>query len=59
MIQNGVLIGLAPEIIRDMTPKDTWSVFQGWQDANAPDDENSEAMTSEQYRNLVEHIDGN
>jgi len=53
------VIGLRPEEIRDMLPKDTWLVFQGWTDAHSPKKAGSEAMSSEQYRELVRQVDGN
>jgi hypothetical protein len=58
MIASGVVIGLRPDDIRDMVPKDTWLVFQGWQDAHSPKKPGSEAMTAEQFRALVEQVDG-
>ncbi len=59
MIKNGIVAGLKPEEIRDMIPKDTWLVFQGWSDAHSPKKAGSAAMTQEQYRQLVERVDGN
>jgi len=58
MIKNGIVIGLKPEEIRDMIPKDTFLVFAGWSEAHSPKKPGSEAMTKEQYRQLVEKIDG-
>jgi len=59
MIANGIVISLRPDEIRDMIPKDAWLVFGGWNDAHSPKKAGSEAMTAEQYRDLVERIDGN
>ena len=59
MIANGILIGLHHEEIRDMLTKDTWLVFKGWQDAHAPAEGEAEIMDAEQYRKLVEQVDGN
>lgn len=59
MIKSGIIAGLKPEEIRDMVPKDTWLVFQGWSDAHSPKEAGSEAMTAQQYRELVERVDGN
>jgi len=59
MIANGIMIGLHPEQIRDMLTKDTWLVFRGWQDAHAPDDGDAGIMDADQYRKLVEQVDGN
>lgn len=59
MIKNGIVAGLKPEEIRDMVPKDTWLVFEGWSDAHSPKKPGSEAMSAEDYRALVEKVDGN
>ena len=59
MIANGIVIGLRPEQIRDMVPKDTWLVFKGWSDAHSPKDAGSEAMSASEYNELVRRIDGN
>lgn len=59
MVANGIMIGLHPEQIRDMLTKDTWIVFKGWQDAHARDDAEVSIMDAEQYRKLVEQVDGN
>jgi len=59
MIKNGIVIGLRPQEIRDMIPRDTWIVFDGWQRAHSPKQPGQEAMTAQEYRALVEKIDGN
>lgn len=59
MIKNGIVAGLKPEEVRDMVPKDTWLVFEGWSEAHSPKKAGSEAMTGQQYRKLVEKVDGN
>lgn len=59
MIRSGIVAGLKPEEIRDMIPKDTWLVFEGWSDAHSPKKPGSDAMTAEEYRQLVERVDGN
>ena len=59
MIKNGIVIGLRPQEIRDMIPRDTWIVFDGWQRAHSPKQPGQEAMTAKEYRALVEKIDGN
>ena len=41
-----------------MVPKDTWLVFKGWSDAHSPKSSGSDAMTAQQYRELVERVDG-
>jgi len=58
MIANGIVAGLKPEEIRDMIPKDTWLVFEGWSNAHSPKKAGSDAMTAEEYRKLVERVDG-
>jgi hypothetical protein len=58
MIANGIVIGLRPNEIRDMVPKDTWLVFQGWQDAHSAPKPGSGAMTADEFRALVEQVDG-
>lgn len=59
MIKNGIVIGLRPNEIRDMIPLDAWLVFQGWHDVHSPSKAGSNAMTADQYRALVEQVDGN
>jgi hypothetical protein len=58
MIASGIVIGLRPEEIRDMVPKDTWLVFKGWSDAHSPNESGSEAMSASEYRDLVRRTDG-
>lgn len=58
MIQNGIVIGLRPEEIRDMLPRDTWLVFDGWQRAHSPKKSGQDAMSAEEYRALVRAVDG-
>jgi len=58
MIANGIVIGLRPEEIRDMTPKDTWVAFEGWNEAHSPPKPGANAMTAEEYRDLVRRVDG-
>jgi hypothetical protein len=58
MIANGIVIGLRPDEIRDMIPKDTWIVFQGWSDAHSPKETGADAMTSTDYKDLVRRVDG-
>ena len=59
LIKSGILIGLQPNQIRDMIPKDTWLVFEGWNDAHAPETAQAQAMTADEYRELVRQVDGN
>jgi hypothetical protein len=59
MIKSGILIGLLPEQIRDMIPKDVWLTFEGWQEAHSQKKPGSDAMTADQFRELVEQVDGN
>ena len=53
MIKNGIVIGLKPEEIRNQIPKDTWLVFQGWNDAHSPNKAGSNAMSKTEYKELV------
>lgn len=41
-----------------MIPKDTWIVFEGWTEGNSPKKPGTDAMTRNEYRALVEHVDG-
>jgi len=59
MIKNGIIAGLKPDEIRDMLPKDAWLVFKGWSEAHSPKSVGDNAMNRQQYRDLVERIDGN
>jgi hypothetical protein len=59
MIRNGIVIGLRPEEIRDMLPKDTWLIFEGWNDAHSPKKPGQDAMSADEYRALVRQVDGN
>ena len=59
MIRSGIVIGLRPEEIRDMLPKDTWLVFEGWNDAHSPKKPGQDAMSADEYRALVRQVDGN
>jgi len=58
MIKNGVIAGLKPEEVRGMIPKDTWLVFDGWMAAHSPPKPGSDAMSADEYRQLVRRIDG-
>lgn len=59
MIRNGIIIGLRPDEIRDMLPKDTWLIFEGWHDAHSPKKPGRDAMSAEEYRALVRQVDAN
>lgn len=52
------MIGLRPDEIRDMIPKDTWLCFEGWQESNSPKKAGSDAMNADEYRELVRRVDG-
>lgn len=58
MVGNGVVIGLRPEDVRDMIPRDAFAVFEAWQEAHSPPKPGRDAMTAEQYRELVRRVDG-
>ena len=50
-------IGLKPEEIRNQIPKDTWLAFEGWNDAHSPKKAGSDAMSKEEYRELVRTVE--
>lgn len=58
LVISGLMIGLQPDAIRDMVPKDTWDTFGKWADAHKPDKPGSGAMGAEEYRELVRRVDG-
>ena len=58
MIKSGINISLRPEEIRAMVPQDAWLCFAGWNEAHAEPSAGSEAMTSLEYKQLVERVDG-
>lgn len=58
MIRSGIVAGLKPNEIRDMIPKDTFLVFEGWSDAHSPKKPGSEALSAEEYKRLVDKVDG-
>jgi len=58
MIASGIVVGLHPEQIRDMIPKDVWTVFEGWNKAHAPPKPGADAPTAEEYKELVRRVDG-
>jgi hypothetical protein len=58
MVGNGVVIGLAPSEVRGMIPRDAFAVFEAWQAAHSPPKPGAEAMTAEEYRELVRRVDG-
>ena len=58
MIKNGIVAGLKPEELRDMIPRDSFLVFEGWQEAHAPKKAGSDAPTLEQHREIVRLVDG-
>lgn len=42
-----------------MIPKDTFLVFEGWSDAHSLKKPGSEALSAEEYKRLVDKVDGN
>ena len=46
--------GLTPDQVRKMTPADTGLWIDGWNEAQSGSGGMPEAMTPEEYRNLVE-----
>ena len=53
LIGNGIITGLKPDEIRDMTPRDTFAVFEGWQKAHSPNRAGSKAPTIDEARELA------
>jgi hypothetical protein len=58
LIKSAIVAGLQPETIRDMIPKDTWLCFEGWSNAHSPKKPGLDAMTAEEYKELVRRVDG-
>lgn len=58
MIVSGLVIGLQPDAIRDMVPKDTWDIFGRWAESQSAPKPGSSAMSAEDYRDLVRRVDG-
>jgi hypothetical protein len=52
------VIGLRPDDIRDMMPRDVWLCFAGWNEAHSPEKPGQNAMTADEYRELVRQVDG-
>lgn len=53
MIMNGVVAGFKPEEIRDMIPKDTFTVFEGWQKAHSPKKPGADAPAIDEVKELA------
>lgn len=47
------MTGLKPEEIRNMIPRDTFVVFEGWQKAHSPSKAGSNAPTLEEAKELA------
>jgi len=41
-----------------MVPKDTFVVFEGWSDAHTPKKPGSDAISADEYHELVRRVDG-
>lgn len=54
MIKNAVIAGYKPSEIRDMIPRDTFIVFDGWNEAHSPKKPGSDAPSIEDARALAE-----
>lgn len=50
---NGIVAGFKPDEIRDMIPKDTFLVFEGWQNAHSPKKAGANAPAIEEARELA------
>lgn len=53
-----MVAGYKLDEFRDMIPRDVWLVFDGWREMHEPKKPGSNAMSAEQYRALVERVDG-
>lgn len=58
MVKNGIVIGLKPDEIRDMLPRDVWLCFEGWNDAHEGPKPGANAPSKEEYQDLVRRVDG-
>ena len=54
MIKSGIIAGLKPEDVRDMTPRDAFLVFQGWQEAHEPATPGSNAPSKAELNQMME-----
>ena len=53
MIMNGIVAGFKPEEIRDMIPKDTFTVFEGWQKDHSPKKPGADAPAIDEVKELA------
>jgi hypothetical protein len=52
-------MGLKPEEVRDLIPRDAVAIWSGWNRAHAPKRPGSDAPTREEYHAMLRQIDGN
>lgn len=58
MIKSAIVAGLMPADVRAMIPRDVFLVFEGWNESQEGKKPGSDAPTADEYRKLVEKIDG-
>lgn len=54
MIKSAIVAGYKPDEIRDMIPRDTFLVFEGWNEAHSPKAPGADAPSLEEARALAE-----
>jgi len=54
MIKSAVVASYKPHEVRDMIPRDTFLVFEGWNEAHSPKAPGEDAPTIQEARALVE-----
>lgn len=52
------MIGIQPDAMRDMVPRDAWDIFGRWAKVHQGKGPGADAMTAEEYRDLVRRVDG-
>jgi len=58
MVVSGLMIGIQPDAMRDMVPRDAWDIFGRWAKVHQGKGPGADAMTAEEYRDLVRRVDG-
>ena len=58
MVRGGIAIGLKPDDVRDMMPRDYWLCVDGWNSHHSGGEPGESAPTREEYLDLVRRVDG-
>ena len=58
MIRSGIVIGMKPDEIRDLLPRDVWLCFEGWNAAHEGPKPGADAPSRDEYQDLVRRVDG-